>query len=96
MKNYHRQPSPVVVGTMFTSMQELAGLSDPNAVRFPYSTYSLSLKLAKQVGGWDVEWIAEAQFTKGKHLGLSLHLLVAVLAFAIRCTLRVARCCYEL
>lgn len=59
MKNYHRQPAPVVVGTMFTSMQELAGLSDPNAVRFPYSTYSLPMALAKEVGGWDVEWISE-------------------------------------
>ncbi|CAJ1328866.1 unnamed protein product [Effrenium voratum] len=70
MKNYHRQPSPVVVGTMFTSMQELAGLSDPNAVRFPYSTYSLSLKLAKQVGGWDVEWIAEDY-----HMGIKCFLM---------------------
>ena len=131
MKNYHRQPAPVVVGTMFTSMQlwqhfhtvrlemswiashirmqgqmsikhnrlcsykestfplqwlvaavalleqvnrlslvihchcatvrrqELSGLTDPNAVRFPYSTYSLPMTLARDVGGWDVEWIAE-------------------------------------
>lgn len=117
MKNYHRQPAPVVVGTMFTSMrlgqhfnfhpgrwntpfnfifthpdtylngtepfqkiwrrlspfalhgpalppccpsrQELSGLTDPNAVRFPYSTYSLPMTLARDVGGWDVDWIAE-------------------------------------
>ncbi|CAE7272087.1 MAN1C1 [Symbiodinium natans] len=70
MKNYHRQPAPVVVGTMFTSMQELAGLSDPSAVRFPYSTYSLSVALARQVGGWDVQWIAEDY-----HMGIKCFLM---------------------
>lgn len=59
IKNYHRQPSPVIVGTMFTTMQELAATGDPNAVQFPYSTYSLSLELARRVDGWDPEWIAE-------------------------------------
>jgi hypothetical protein len=59
VKNYHRQPGPVLVGTMFTCMAELSALADPNAIRFPYSTYSLSFKLAKDVGGWDAEWIAE-------------------------------------
>jgi len=70
MKNYHRQPAPVVVGTMFTSMQELAGLSDPSAVRFPYSTYSLPVALARQVGGWDVQWIAEDY-----HMGIKCFLM---------------------
>jgi len=59
VKNYHRQPGPVLVGTMFTCMAELSFLADPNAIRFPYSTYSLSFELARQVGGWDAEWIAE-------------------------------------
>lgn len=59
VKNYHRLPPPVMVGTIFTGMQELAALSDPNAFRLPYSTYSLSMDLARQVGGWDPEWIAE-------------------------------------
>jgi len=59
VKNYHRQPMILIVGTMFTAMSELAVLADPNAIRFPYSTYSLSLDLAKHVGGWDAEWIAE-------------------------------------
>jgi len=59
LKNYHRMPAPVVVGTIFTAMQELAALSDPHAFRLPYSTYSLSMDLARQVGGWDPEWIAE-------------------------------------
>jgi len=34
-------------------------MADPNAIRFPYSTYSLSLALARRVGGWDPQWIAE-------------------------------------
>lgn len=59
IKNYHRQPMLIVVGTIFTGMQDLATLSDPNAVRFPYSSYSLSIELARRVGGWDPEWIAE-------------------------------------
>lgn len=59
MKNYHRQPGPLVVGTLFTAMTEAATLADPNAIRFPYSTYSLSMRLASHVGGWDAEWIAE-------------------------------------
>lgn len=59
VKNYHRQPGPVLVGTMFTAMAELSFMADPNAIRFPYSTYSLSYELAHKVGGWDAEWIAE-------------------------------------
>mmetsp|Transcript_60409 Transcript_60409/g.197723 ORF Transcript_60409/g.197723 Transcript_60409/m.197723 type:complete len:848 (+) Transcript_60409:132-2675(+) len=70
VKNYHRQPAPVLVGTMFTAMQELAALADPNAVRFPYSSYSLSLALARRVGGWDAEWIAEDY-----HMGIKCFLL---------------------
>ena len=30
-----------------------------SATCFPYSTYSLSCNLAKNVGGWDAEWISE-------------------------------------
>eukprot|EP00747_Dinoflagellata_sp_TGD_P182973 gnl/TRDRNA2_/TRDRNA2_37556_c0_seq1.p1 gnl/TRDRNA2_/TRDRNA2_37556_c0~~gnl/TRDRNA2_/TRDRNA2_37556_c0_seq1.p1 ORF type:complete len:868 (-),score=131.20 gnl/TRDRNA2_/TRDRNA2_37556_c0_seq1:40-2643(-) len=70
IKNYHRQPAPVVVGSMFTTMQELAVLGDPNAIRFPYSTYSLSMELARIVGGWDPEWIAEDW-----HMGIKCFLL---------------------
>lgn len=70
LKNYHRQPAPVIVGAMFTTMAEMAALSDPNAVRFPYSTYSLSLSLARDVGGWDPEWIAEDW-----HMGIKCFLL---------------------
>jgi len=70
MKNYHRQPSPVIVGTMFTCAQELSTLSDPNAFRLPYSSYSLSLKLARHVGGWDPQWIAEDY-----HMGIKCFLM---------------------
>jgi len=70
LKNYHRQPGPVLVGTMFTCMQELAALNDPNAVRLPYSTYSLSLSLVRRVGGWDAEWIAEDW-----HMGIKCFLM---------------------
>lgn len=70
VKNYHRQPMPLTVGTMYTAMSELAVLSDPNSIRFPYSTYSLSYTLAEQVGGWDAEWIAEDW-----HMGIKCFLL---------------------
>eukprot|EP00450_Noctiluca_scintillans_P001214 CAMPEP_0194499040 /NCGR_PEP_ID=MMETSP0253-20130528/15477_1 /TAXON_ID=2966 /ORGANISM="Noctiluca scintillans" /LENGTH=744 /DNA_ID=CAMNT_0039340755 /DNA_START=69 /DNA_END=2303 /DNA_ORIENTATION=+ len=70
LKNYHRQPSPVLVGSLFTCMLEGATLADPNAIRFPYSTYSLSMTLAITVGGWDPEWIAEDW-----HMGIKCYLL---------------------
>jgi hypothetical protein len=70
MKNYHRQPGPVVVGTMFTAMAEIAYMADPNTIRFPYSTYSLTLALANEVGGWDAEWIAEDW-----HMGIKCFLM---------------------
>merc|ERR1719217_1597714 len=70
MKNYHRQPCMVVVGTALAYPHELAALGDPHAVRFPYSTYSLSCALASRVGGWDTEWIAEDW-----HMGIKCFLL---------------------
>mmetsp|Transcript_71547 Transcript_71547/g.152911 ORF Transcript_71547/g.152911 Transcript_71547/m.152911 type:complete len:756 (+) Transcript_71547:87-2354(+) len=70
IKNYHRQPMVLSVGTMFTALTEVSVLSDPNAVRFPYSTYSLSMDLATSVGGWDAEWIAEDW-----HMGIKCFLL---------------------
>jgi hypothetical protein len=69
-KNYHRQPAPVLVGTMFTCITELSFLADPNGIRFPYSTYSLPLVLAEKVGGWDADWIAEDW-----HMGIKCYLL---------------------
>lgn len=70
VQNYHRQPGPVIVGTLFTAMSEIAFLSDPNAIRFPYSTYSLTAQLAQSVGGWDADWIAEDW-----HMGIKCFLL---------------------
>jgi len=70
VKNYHRQPMPLIVGTMFTAMAEISVFSDPNSIRFPYSTYSLSMDLAKHVGGWDPEWIAEDW-----HMGIKCFML---------------------
>mmetsp|Transcript_30867 Transcript_30867/g.57753 ORF Transcript_30867/g.57753 Transcript_30867/m.57753 type:complete len:782 (-) Transcript_30867:118-2463(-) len=69
-KNYHRQPGPCVVGSLITAMVETAYLVDPNAIRFPYSTYSIPLCLALKVGGWDPEWIAEDW-----HMGIKCFLL---------------------
>jgi len=69
MRNYHQQPSPVVVSTLVTAMAEGAVLADPNSVRFPYSTYSVPFKLAAAVGGWDAQWIAEDW-----HMGIKCYL----------------------
>mmetsp|Transcript_46783 Transcript_46783/g.74633 ORF Transcript_46783/g.74633 Transcript_46783/m.74633 type:complete len:706 (+) Transcript_46783:80-2197(+) len=70
LKNYHRQPGPVLVGTVFTAMSEISCLSDPNSVKFPYSSYSLTAALANEVGGWDAEWIAEDW-----HMGIKCFLM---------------------
>jgi len=59
LKNYHRQPGIVQVGSIFIAMLQLAWMSDPHVFHLPYSTYSMSIALAKRVGGWDPEWIAE-------------------------------------
>jgi hypothetical protein len=45
-------------------------MADPNGVRFPYSTYSLTFSLASSVNGWDPEWIAEDW-----HMGIKCFLL---------------------
>jgi len=70
VKNFESSPAPVKVGTLFTSMNELAVHADPNSVAFPYSTYSLPLELARGVGGWDPEWISEDW-----HMGIKCMLL---------------------
>lgn len=63
------------VGTMFTALQELAAAGDPNSTQFPYSTYSMSLELARRVGGFDAEWIGEDW-----HMGIKCYLLTMGLA----------------
>eukprot|EP00747_Dinoflagellata_sp_TGD_P210712 gnl/TRDRNA2_/TRDRNA2_83978_c0_seq2.p1 gnl/TRDRNA2_/TRDRNA2_83978_c0~~gnl/TRDRNA2_/TRDRNA2_83978_c0_seq2.p1 ORF type:complete len:965 (+),score=195.28 gnl/TRDRNA2_/TRDRNA2_83978_c0_seq2:97-2991(+) len=70
IKNYHRQPSPVLIGTIFTAMTECSVLLDPNTIRFPYSSYSAPYQLVERVGGWDPEWIAEDW-----HMGIKCYLL---------------------
>jgi len=70
MKNYNRMPQPIIVGTMLTAFGELSSLCDPHAVRLPYSSYSISMSLARQVGGWDPEWISEDY-----HMGIKCFLL---------------------
>mmetsp|Transcript_101497 Transcript_101497/g.326187 ORF Transcript_101497/g.326187 Transcript_101497/m.326187 type:complete len:938 (-) Transcript_101497:431-3244(-) len=59
LKNYLKQPAVVRVASFMTSQHELANLSDPNAMRVPYSTYSISATLAQAVKGWDPDWISE-------------------------------------
>eukprot|EP01062_Namystynia_karyoxenos_P021793 TRINITY_DN18306_c0_g1_i1.p1 TRINITY_DN18306_c0_g1~~TRINITY_DN18306_c0_g1_i1.p1 ORF type:complete len:959 (+),score=185.56 TRINITY_DN18306_c0_g1_i1:73-2877(+) len=58
-RNYHTQPAVVRLASLITSQHELARLADPSARRLPYSTYSISLALARGVGGWDPDWISE-------------------------------------
>lgn len=60
-KNYLRQPALVRLASWVSSEHELANLSDPYCTKLPYSTYSISAELAKQVNGWDADWISEDQ-----------------------------------
>jgi hypothetical protein len=41
------------------AQHELANLADTSATPMPYSTYSCMSNLAKNVGGWDPDWISE-------------------------------------
>jgi len=68
-KNYHTQPAIVRLASFFVSQHELANLSDPNAQKIPYSTYSISASLAFAVNGWDPDWISEDW-----HMGLKCFL----------------------
>eukprot|EP00817_Percolomonadidae_sp_ATCC50343_P002663 CAMPEP_0117418334 /NCGR_PEP_ID=MMETSP0758-20121206/136_1 /TAXON_ID=63605 /ORGANISM="Percolomonas cosmopolitus, Strain AE-1 (ATCC 50343)" /LENGTH=455 /DNA_ID=CAMNT_0005198775 /DNA_START=534 /DNA_END=1901 /DNA_ORIENTATION=+ len=45
--------------TLVVSMHEIAAASATYEERVPFSTYSLSLKLAQEVGGWDGDVIPE-------------------------------------
>lgn len=58
-KNYFTQPCLVRMASLFVCQKELACLADPNSVRLPYSTYSISATLAMAVHGWDPDWISE-------------------------------------
>mmetsp|Transcript_113303 Transcript_113303/g.353199 ORF Transcript_113303/g.353199 Transcript_113303/m.353199 type:complete len:947 (+) Transcript_113303:106-2946(+) len=71
-KNYHTQPALVRLASLFTSQHELANLADPNAMKVPYSTYSISATLAEAVSGWDPDWISEDW-----HMGIKCFLATA-------------------
>jgi len=58
-KNYLRQPVLVRVSSLFATLNELANLANPADCHVNYSSYSLSLRLASSVGGWDPEFLAE-------------------------------------
>eukprot|EP00931_Biecheleriopsis_adriatica_P013970 TRINITY_DN11554_c0_g2_i1.p1 TRINITY_DN11554_c0_g2~~TRINITY_DN11554_c0_g2_i1.p1 ORF type:complete len:779 (+),score=125.98 TRINITY_DN11554_c0_g2_i1:69-2405(+) len=58
-KNYVKQPAIVKLCSLIVGTHELSNLADPDATRVPYSTYSISAKLAKAVHGWDPDWISE-------------------------------------
>jgi len=57
--NYLTQPGIVRLASFFTSQLELANMADPDAVRVPYSTYTISAALTKAVKGWGPDWISE-------------------------------------
>lgn len=70
LKNYQQQPTPVAVGCILQCVRDLAALSNPYGLRFPQTTYSLSLDLVQQIGGWDADWPAEDW-----HMGIKCTLL---------------------
>lgn len=58
-KNYLQQPGIVRMASVITSIHELACLADPMDFHVPFSSYSLSLRLASAVDGWDPDYISE-------------------------------------
>ena len=48
-KNYHSQPAIVQLTSMYIAQHEMANLADKSSKSLPYSTYSLSSNLARQV-----------------------------------------------
>lgn len=67
-KGYHQQPAPVAVASALDAVSSLAAAQ-------PKSTYSLSLSLARRVGGWDPEVASE-----DAHMGAKCFLLTRGLA----------------
>jgi hypothetical protein len=59
LKNFKTIPSITRAYTQVVSMHELSCLANENDEHLPASTYSLSLKLALDVNGWDTDFIAE-------------------------------------
>lgn len=58
-KNFLTQPMLVRTASLFTTLHELACLSNPFDAHVPFSSYSISLMLASAVGGWDPDYISE-------------------------------------
>lgn len=57
--NIWEVPSSVRLMTFLTNTVQLSELSNPLAFPMPYSTYTLSLKLAVETGYWDTNVMAE-------------------------------------
>lgn len=57
--NIWQTPAPLRVGSALSSVHILANLAKKSRVMFPQSTYSLSLKMAEEVGYWDPDVIPE-------------------------------------
>jgi hypothetical protein len=57
--NIWEVPAPLRVGSALSGVHILSNLVKPNRMIFPQSTYSLSLKMADDVGYWDADVIPE-------------------------------------
>lgn len=58
-KNFHSIPATTRTLSMAVSLHEIAALADEHDHHIPFSTYSISYRLASQTGGWDGDIIAE-------------------------------------
>lgn len=59
VNNIWRTPAPLRVGSALSGVHILSNLMKRDRVVFPQSTYSLSLRLAHEVGYWDPDVIPE-------------------------------------
>ncbi len=78
LNNIWRVPAPVRFVTWFGQAWMRANLTMPFYASFPISTYTLSLRLALDAGGWDPGVIPEdwhmflkCFFARGEHVGLT-------------------------
>lgn len=58
-QNYNLDTFFTRIVSVTVTLHELACLSNARDTHFPFSTYSLSMVLAKEVGGWDGDVVAE-------------------------------------
>lgn len=59
MMNMYSVPAPSRLMCMIVSLHEMASLAHPTQQKLPFSTYSLSAKLAIDMGGWASDVLAE-------------------------------------